>query len=271
MTELDENGFLGEPASVWSRAFQEAHSPLLERCEQLNQDVHSLLYSVKVHIEDGREVIAALLLSRAIEFYQAAILLLGKGMQTAAKTVIRGLLESVFSLRAVTQDEETLKAYIEDDHIQRLKMINKARNNDAPNLELLKKAATDKIHDAIKQTIKEKEITHLSTEELSKRANMHDWYLTVYSMLSKAVHSQVRDLERQLQTTDQKEIAGLKYGPSDSEVRNLLANASLCLVIGLAAAAAVFECDLRELCEGHENFMKNVIDELNAQQPLDDA
>lgn len=271
MIELDENGFLGESARIWSCSFRETHGPLLERCEQLNRDAHSLLYSIEVHNRDGREVMVALLLLRTVEFYQAAILLLTKGMQISAKVVIRGLLESVFSLRAIARDDETLKAYIEDDQIQRLKMINKARNNEAPNLELLKEAATDELHATIKQSSQEKGITTLTTEELSKRAGMHDWYLTVYSMLSKAVHSKVRDLEGQLKLTDQKEILGLQYGPTDAEARYLLATASHCLVLGLAATANVFGRDFQKSCEEHMNFIRSVFDELNAQHPLDSA
>lgn len=269
MIELDKDGFLGGPAGVWSRSFHKAHGSLLERCKQLNRDVHSLLYSVDVHNKDGREVIVVLLLSRAVELYQATILLLMQGMETSAKVVIRGLLESVFSLRAVARDDETLKAYIEDDQFERRKMINKARRNDAPNLESLKEAATDELLATIERSIQEQRITHLTTEELSKRAGMHDWYLTVYPMLSKTVHSKVRGLEGMLKLNDKKEISGLQYGPTDSEARHLLATASHCLVLALAATASVFERDFQKLCDEHVCFIKKVFDELNVQYPMD--
>lgn len=268
MIEIDKNGFLGESINAWSLSFRKAHGSLLEQCEQLNRDVHSLLYSVKVHNKDPREIIVALLLTRATELYQSSILLLTKGMQTSAKVVIRGLLESVFSLRAVARHDEILKAYIECDETERLKMINKAKNNNSPNLELLKEAATNEFIASVRKTIDDKGIGRLSTEEFSKKAGMHDWYLTVYPMLSKTAHSTVRDLEDQLKINANKEIKGLKYGPVDSEARNLLANASHCLVLGLTATAIVFEYDLQKLClEKHINFIKSVIDELNAQCP----
>jgi hypothetical protein len=57
MIELNKDGFLGEPAKVWSRSFRKVHGSLLKYCKQLNRDVHSLLYSLDVHNKDGREVI----------------------------------------------------------------------------------------------------------------------------------------------------------------------------------------------------------------------
>ena len=151
--ELDDNGFLGESVEKWSGEFRKKYRHLLNRCEQLNRDVHSLLFSIKMHTEDGREIIVACLFMRAVEFYQAAIFSLEKGMQTLTKTVFRSLLESVFILRAVAQDDKMLKAYIVNDEIERLKMTNKALNNTTPNLESLQKEDLHKVKNEITQTI----------------------------------------------------------------------------------------------------------------------
>lgn len=267
--ELDDNGFFGEQVGDWSREFRKRHGSLLNRCEQLNRDAHSLLYSVEVHTKDGREIIVACLFMRAVEFYQAAILLLEKGMETSAKGDVRSLLESVFILRAVAKYDTMLKAYINKDEHSRRKMVNKAKNNKTPNLGLLQKENLDETLNEIKRTIEEEDIKDIRTEEFSRWADMHDWYVDIYSLwLSPATHSLVHDLERNLRLDDQQSISGLRYEPADCEAPQLLAHASHCLVLGLAAVGNVFNCNLKEKCDDYTTFFQSVMDELNAQKPL---
>ncbi len=257
--KLDDNGLLGESVEKWSGEFKKKHRQLLNRCEQLNRDVHSLLFSIKVHTKDGREVITACLLMRGVEFYQAAILLLEKGMSTSAKTAVRSLLESVFILRAVAKCDKMLKAYIDNNEIQRLKTINKMLNN--PNSdEVLQEEDLHKIKDEIKQ----KGIKPTNIKEFSEHADMDDyWYEDIYSLwLSPATHSSVRDLERNFRSNDQQSISELRYGPEDSKAGQLLAHASYCLLLGFSAVANVFEyslkkpSDLKKLWDEHVAFFK---------------
>ena len=265
--ELDDHGFLGEQVDDWSREFGKRHGSLLSRCQQLNRDAHSLLYSVEIHTKDGREIIVACLFMRAVEFYQAAILLLEKGMEASAKGNVRSLLESVFRLRAVARCDKMLKAYIDNNQIQRLKTVKKMLNNPNPN-EVCQKEDLRKIKDEIKQSgVRETKI-----KEFSKHADMDDyWYEDIYSLwLSPATHSSVRDLEWNLRSNDQQSISELRYGPEDSEAGQLLAHASYCLLLGFFAVANIFEyslknpSDLKKLWNEYEAFFKKVMDELNA-------
>ena len=270
--ELDDNGFLGEQVGDWSREFRKRYGSLLNRCKQLNWDAHSLLHSVEVHTKDGREIIVACLFMRAVEFYQAAILLLEQGMPTSAKGNVRSLLESVFILRAVAKCDKMLKAYIDNNEIQRLRTAKKMLNNPNPN-EVCQKEDLRKIRDEIKQ----KGIRETKIKEFSEHADMYDyWYEDIYSLwLSPATHSSAHDLKRNLRSNDQQSISGLRYGPEDSKADQLLAHASYCLLLGFFAIANVFErnlkkpSDLRELWSKHEAFFKKVMDKLNAQVPLD--
>ena len=275
MLKLDDNGFLGEGADDWSRLFRQKHSSLLDQCEQLNRDAHSLLSSVREHPEDKREIIVVCLFMRAIEFYQAVILLLEKGMQTSAKGAFRCLLEVIFRLVAVAKDDETLQAYIASDEIERLKTTNKAQHNSTPNMQLLQEENLGEIKDEIKQTIDENKIKRDTTENYARKACMHDWYVDLYPYLSKVVHSHVRDLERHLLPDSVEKVQGLQHGPTDSETVSLLADGGRCLFLGIVAVVNVFEHSLenkdilKETFRGHESFFKEKMDELNAQNPLD--
>ena len=53
--------------------------------------------------------------------------------------------------------------------------------------------------------ISEKNIKKLSTEDISKVAELHAWYDTVYALTSTAVHTSARSLESHLVTNDNNE------------------------------------------------------------------
>ena len=275
MLQLDDNGFLGEGVDDWSRAFKSNHRPLLDQCEQLNRDAHSLLYAITIHTKDLREIIVTGLFMRALEFYQAMILLLEKGMQPSGKGVCRCLLDAVFRLVAVAKDDETLQAYIASDERERLKTTNKAQHNNTPNMQLLQEENLGEIKDEIKQTIDENKIKRDKTESYARKACMHDWYVDLYPYLSKAVHSHVRDLERQFRLDDAGQVEKLQYGPTDSDSCVPLIHGSHCLILGVCAAVNVFKHslenkdNLKETFRGHESFFKEKMDELNTQNPLD--
>ena len=263
--ELDENGFWGEPVEKWSGEFKKKHRPLLDRCEQLNRDAHSLLFFIiKEHTKDMREIIVACLFRRAVEFYQAAMLLFEKGMQTSAKGSVRSLLESVFILRAVAKCDKMLKAYIDNNETQRLKTVNKMLHNPNPD-EVLQKEDLRKVKDEIKQ----KRIEETKIKEFSEHADMYDyWYEDIYSLwLSPATHSSVRDLERNLLLNKQRSMAEPRYSPEDSEADSLLAHASYCLLLGFFAVANVFEHslkkpgDLKKLWDEHVAFFKRAMND----------
>ena len=275
MLKLDDNGFLGEGADNWSHVFKNDHRSLLDRCERLNRDAHSLLFSVKIDTKDQREVIIKCLFVRALEFYQAAILLIEKGMQLSAKGVLRCLLEAIFLLRAVDKDGTALQEYVASDETERLKTLNKAQHNDTPNMQLLQKENLNEIKGEIKQRIDEKGIKSVSIEDYARKAGMHNWYVDIYPSLSMAAHSSPRDLEQHLLLGSGGQVRELQYGPTDSEASGLLIHGSHCLFLGIVAIVNVFKHnlenkdDLKETFEGHETFFREKMDELNAQNPLD--
>ncbi len=268
MLKLDDNGFLGEGVDDWSRSFRQKHSSLLDRCEHLNRDAHSLLYSIQIHTEDGRETIVACLFMRAIEFYQAVILLLEKGMQTSAKGAFRCLLEVIFRLVAVAKDDTALQGYIDNNEVQRLRWINVAQKNKEPIFESLWKEDLPKI----KKTIQEKHLREVKTKQFAVYAGMDSyWYDGIYRDLSGAVHSSVSDLEQYLFQDSVEKIEGLQYGPTDSHACMLLIEASRCLVRGLYAVNAGFQPDFKEKCDDHWRYFTEAMDALNVQEPSDPA
>lgn len=253
--EFDEDGFLTERRALLEAGIRKASEKLFARAEQINRDCHKLLFSVSPHNEDGREVLVAVTFIRALEQYQAAVLLLQGGLIAPAKVQIRAALEAVFTARAIAADEEVLKAFITADLIQRRKLIRKAQQHEHTNLAELRGAVTDALVEKLDAEIQETEAKPLKTERLAQLAGMHDWYTTVYAMLSMATHSAVRELESYLVLDADDKIQSLEYAPSLEEVPWLLLTAAHCILLGGDAIAKTFDAPFEAKAE-HVKFIE---------------
>ena len=101
--QFDDDGFLTERRTLLQAGIRNANEQLFVRAEQINRDCHKLLFSVSAHNEDGREMLVTVAFIRALEHYQAAVLLLQTGLVAPAKVGIRATLEAVFTARAIGQ------------------------------------------------------------------------------------------------------------------------------------------------------------------------
>ena len=94
---------------------------------------------------------------------------------------------------------------------------------------------------------------------------MHEWYTTVYYLLSKAARTNVRDLEVYIFLDDTGELNGLQYAPSAEETPNLILTAGHCILIAADAVARVFEVDSHAKMRDHLAFVEANIAILNDQ------
>ena len=238
--EFDDDGFLTKRRAQLVASIRTTSARLFAQAEEVNRDCHKLLFSVTPHNEDGREVLVSVTFIRALEHYQAAVLLLEGGLIAPAKVAIRATLEAVFTARAIAVSDEALQAFITADHVHRRKLIRKAQQHDHTNLEELRAAISQKLIDEIEAEIKATDAKSLSAETLSKLAGMHDWYTTAYAMLSMPMHSAVRELECYLLVDAADKIKSLEYAPSINEVPWLLLTVAHCILLGGDAIAKTF-------------------------------
>ena len=254
--EFDDDGFLTKRRAQLVASIRAASARLFPQAEQINHDCHKLLFSVTPHNEDGREVLVTVTFIRALEHYQAAVLLLEGGLIAPAKVAIRATLEAVFTARAIAASDEALKAFITADHVQRRKLIRKAQQHDHTNFEELRAAISPKLIDEIEAEIKATDAKPLSAERLSELAGMHDWYTTAYAMLSMATHSAVRELECYLLVDASDKIKSLEYAPSLDEVPWLLLIVAHCMLLGGDAIAKTFGVPF-DAKAGHVKFIED--------------
>jgi hypothetical protein len=154
--------------------------------------------------------------------------------------------------------------FINDDLFQRRKLIRRAQQHEHANLQELREALTSDVIESLGQQIEASGAKHLKTEELSKLADMHDWYTTVYALLSKATHTNVRQLEAYRSLDESGEIRGLTYAPSIDEIPHLILTAAHCILLAADALAALFEIDFQARMREHLAFIEASIGTLNS-------
>lgn len=252
--EFNDDGFLTERSGFRDSLTRGSKGDLFSHAYQINRDCHRLLFSTKPHNKDGQELLVAAAFIRALEHFQASLLLLRNGLVAPGKVEIRATLEAIFTTRALAVNEGAVEAFIKDDLYQRRKLINKAQSSDDINFEDLKNSVTDEMIKALNNEIKKFGVTHLSTEDLSRLAGMHRWYLTAYTLLSKAVHTHVRDLECYMVSDQEGQIRSFLYAPSIEDIPELLLTASHYILIGGDAVAKTFNLEFPSL-EKHSKFI----------------
>lgn len=265
--KFDSDGFLTDRSNQLEADIYESYENLFAGARQINHDCHDLLFSADIHNHDHHAVIVATLFIRALEHYQATIILLGRGVIAAARVTLRALVETTFKIRAIATNPDALDVFINEDLVHRLKLINKARNNAHPNLEETRTAITDGDVKELKQEIQRRGAKSLKTEEWSELSGMHDWYTTNYALLSKAVHTQVRELEAYLKLGESGEIQKLHYAPSMNEIPLLILTAAHCLLIGASAFDKTFEMGFGPKGDEHSKFVAAGFQALDEENP----
>ena len=193
--ELDKNKVIPQ--------IQGTYPDLWELAIDTNNYLVSFQSSVNANSNKLHEVIGVTLFIRCLTSYQALLMLASKGMLPQSQLMLRGLVEALFILVAISKDNEFAKTYVGHEEHQRKGVLNKLKrykefaNEEDPDI----KKATAIVED-IKVNIEENNIRKLSTEEISKVAGLHSWYDTVYAITSTAVHVSARTLESHLIADD---------------------------------------------------------------------
>jgi hypothetical protein len=155
-----------------------------------------------------------------------------------ARTVLRAMLEALFSLCAIAKEQKLAVDFVKEDQRRRLKFLGKYRQVYDGLPEHVDPHEFEVLEEELK---KEKgDIRERSTEEWAKEAGLHDWYLTAYAVLSDSVHSKVRDLEHYLFLNEKGEVVRFRWGPDDNGLQEILVTNIEGILVGLKCAISFF-------------------------------
>ena len=258
-TDTGLDGFLSE-SHAYEAEISRANGDAFDIARRINRECHSLIFNkVEVYNRDGQSMVVAALFLRTLQHYQAAILLLKKGLVASGRVAIRAELEAVFATRAVADSEANLQAFVNDDLHERLELIKKARKHaDYPMMQRLLESVSDEDFAQLTERVKRAgAIQKLTTKILSEQAGLHSLYVSVYRLLSVAVHSGARELDAYLILDADGEVREIDYATGLHEVSDLLLTASDFILLGSDAVCRQFE--IKSFAEVRRNLSAAVV------------
>ena len=214
---IDEEGFLSQDIKDFVNQNHTKYKETFDLISEINRYSQSLKFKIKAHENVYQELVLAVLFIRALQIFQSIIILAEKGIDSATRILIRALMEVMFTLVACAKSKEVAKKYILNDKIDSLKTIRRVKQYKGdPLLPNIKKMLTHE--QSLSDEIKNEKIVPISIEEMSKLAGLHSHYLTVYDVLSRTAHVKIKDIEQNLNFSENK----FNWGPKDVQMEYLL-------------------------------------------------
>jgi hypothetical protein len=228
--------------------------------EKVSREVQHRLHIPK---DNMRPMLAALLFSRTISNVAASTLIFESGFESQGRALLRVAMESTFILVAIDKNPELADQFAQEDDLQRKRMFHKARMWNSPELQEQARAhSTDEKLAEIQEAIKENAVKKMTTEEYSKAAGLHDWYLTAYSLFSTSIHNSVRDLESHIDTDHDGEIIQIINEPILDGLESLYITGSEILLSALNSVSNIFELDVSQFVTQTQEKLTALADEI---------
>ncbi len=252
LTRFDEQGFLSTDIENTIEYIRAKYSDWLEFLFEVNSFAQRNQYTLEVHPDNPQEIVVATLYSRTLSNVQAATLLCLRGMGVQTRIMLRSALESLFSLVAISLDSRLANDFIAADTLARKRIYHKLQAWPAH----LKKDVHEEVLNEKLQEIEESIAAlnpkRMSVEEMSMKAGMHEWYVTIYSVLSDSVHTSVRDLEDHLVLDGARSVEQLKNEPTVEDLDSLFLICIEFLLHSLSAIDRVFTLGIDSSISQHK-------------------
>lgn len=190
-----EDGFLTDPFDHVRATIRERYREWRTLLFQVNRLSMKNQYSIDIHCEDKREVYAAVYFARTLSTTQGSVYLLERGLVPQARMLLRSALETLFALTAIAKDPPVVDKLIETFAVERGRAAKNVCKWKDPGLKEI--AAAQKELGQLQPPL-DSPVAAISTCALAQKADLEDWYRTVYMVLSWPVHGTAIDLERHI-------------------------------------------------------------------------
>lgn len=243
MAPYNSNGFIGNEINAWVDETRKKYHALFEIAEKINRECYSAIDNVTIDINDLRKTLVSCLFARCMELFQGVYILASHGMSPSSNIILRALIEAVFVLCAVIKDDEALEAYVLAGEHERLKITRKLLADKNTTLSDEELDTLKKVESELARQNKQLSAQKHSTEDFSKKAHLHSWYLTAYAKTSRAVHTTIRDMDQYLVFDKNEKLKSIKFIPTDEQSETVLATSCDILLLSFKDFLNLFEKD----------------------------
>lgn len=190
-------GFLSDAVRGVREDVRRDYAAFVHLLDEVNSRAVTLQHDIAIHRDCPSELYGAALFARTLASTQACVLLLEHGLVSQARTVLRSALETLFPLGALANHPHLAEELLQSHEADRRTIAERIRRWHDPEL---RAAIVEHITDSELEQLLGSKAKSLNQFELSKLADMEDWYLSVYMLLSFSAHGAVSDLTGHLVT-----------------------------------------------------------------------
>ncbi len=241
MPEYDRNGFLHGDIDKWIEKTAAKHEVVVTMAQEANRLCHDFLSGRDANARGPTAFVATLLFARMLELFQAVVLLTLRGMTGASPVVFRSFIEAHFHFDALIADPTYLDKYLDNWHVQRLRMAKAIAKTKGEGLEELRSVFTDEKLAELKKLDAESASETMSVREVAELGGNEGTYHTAYALLSNQTHVNSLALERYIEDNAPSSASTIRYGPDDSEVVRQIGLTTLTLLAAYEELAKLFD------------------------------
>jgi len=245
MSTFEDEGFLSTSMDEWSRACLGQYPEWFVLCREFNRYCVQLLPKL-AHNNRQKHLTVALFL-RLLSLFESSIILTERCMVNETKIQLRAMMETLFTLKAVSIDETTAERYYYNNIWEKREALRRYKRYGSD--DLLKGLDLDKRLEELNGVIRQKRIVQLTTKDLAEKAGLSDFYVSAYPVLSWTAHSNVIDIGQYIHGESDEEIEEVSWHPLMEGVDKLLLTAMECTIIGLQSVTELFSLDAAEEIE----------------------
>ena len=188
-----DDGFLSAAVREVRTEVHRQYAKLVDLVYRANRRAVALQHALAIHFDRPEQALGAALYARTLASTQATALLLEHGLPSQARTVLRAAIESLIPLCAIAKQPTVATAFIASHDADRRIVVDRIRRWKDP---ALRASIDSRISESEIEAMTKGSGKATNFYDLAKIADMEDWYLTLYTLLSFAAHTKVSDLDR---------------------------------------------------------------------------
>jgi Family of unknown function (DUF5677) len=255
--EFEDEGFLSPELTDWTTATRAQFKDWFELVYDLNRDAMKILAAIEPEPNQRRDWVASLLYRRALQSFQAAVLMAERGMIADALTLVRSCTETAIALGAVAVDESFISDLIEDYYKHRLSYAN-ALFGDPESRPFLTSDQIKNLEELVAEVRRLYQAPRphrVNWEVAAKTGKMTDLYVTIYRMTSgDAAHTTVYALDRHIEPDEHGRIKNMTFRPETRDLEHALSVATNALLHSMVPIIYLFPSN------GFEQMVKSGMD-----------
>jgi hypothetical protein len=263
---FDNDGFFAAEMCTWIIEHRAAQRVWFDLAERFSRHCHDVAARLQINRSSNQQLLCAALFIRHLEYFQAAILMIERGMGNAASIALRAQLETLFSLTMISKSEQHTETFISTDAHTRLSNMKKMKRAVELGLSIYTAEQIARLDAGISECTEElakSRVPKAQVEWLAKQADMEPSYLITYAHLSGAVHSLSRNVDSYLSHDESGNLSHLQWGPAEGDSAKHLSTAVENLSFALHAIERVFRLQTNE----HDLLHTELTELLHADDP----